>query len=188
MVWQFCRIVVEDASGKVLQRNFTTFLIGEGTSERQETINEYGKTIKVARFAPDSFKSQSWSVNQWNVLDGLKVDGAGFGYFEYEVTVPDGVTASNTEEISIVAELSAKQLFGKDRKDAKLPDGDYMLGKGTIDPSINPNSYPMTDTYKYPSMVRIRLTVNLSELISLRMILPITGVSYHGFHNRRTGN
>ncbi len=148
-------LVVEDAAGMVLQRNFTTFLIGDGNSERQETINTGGKNIKVSRFAPDSYKSESWSVNQWKVLDGLKVDGAGFGYFEYEVAIPDDVTADNTEEISIVAELSAKQLFGKDRKDAKLPDGDYMLGKGTNDPSANPNSYPMTDVYKYPSMVRI---------------------------------
>jgi hypothetical protein len=96
-------------------------------------------------------------VNEWNVLDGLKVNGAGFGYFEYEVQVPDSITAANTDEITIVAELSAKQLFGKDRKDARLPDGDYMLGKGTNDPSMNSNSYPMTDTYKYPAMVRIKV-------------------------------
>ena len=50
-----------------------------------------------------------------------------------------------------------KSYSAKTRKDAKLPDGDYMLGKGTNDPSMNPNSYPMTDTYKYPSMVRIRV-------------------------------
>jgi hypothetical protein len=148
-------LIVEDASGKVLHHNFTTFHIGEGISDRQETINEEGRTLKVVRFAPDSYKSQSWSINQWKVLDGLKVDGAGSGYFEYEVPVPNGVTADNTDEITLVAELSAKQLFGKDRKDAKLPDGDYMLGKGTNDPSMNPNSYPMTDAYKYPSMVRI---------------------------------
>ena len=113
--------------------------------------------MKVVRFAPDSFKSQSWSVNQWNVLDGLKVNGAGYGYFEYEVPVPDGITAANVENITFVAELSAKKLFGKDRKDEKIPDGDYMLGKGTNDPSLNPNSYPMTDAYKYPSMVRVRV-------------------------------
>jgi len=150
-------LVVEDVSGKILHHNFTTFHIGDGISDRQETLYEDGKTLKVARFAPDSYKSQYWSVNQWNVPDGLKVNGAGFGYFEYEVPVPDGITAANTEEITVVAELSAKQLFGKDRKDAKLPDGDYMLGKGTNDPGMNPNSYPMTDTYKYPSMVRIRV-------------------------------
>jgi hypothetical protein len=150
-------LIVEDASGNVLQRNFTTFNIGEGSSDRQETLNKEGKIMKVVRFAPDSFKSQSWSLNQWNVLDGLKVDGAGFGYFEYDVPVPDDITADNTDKITIVAELSAKQLFGKDIKDAKMPDGDYMLGKGTSDPSMNPNSYPMTDSYKYPTMVRIRV-------------------------------
>ncbi len=32
-----------------------------------------------------------------------------------------------------------------------------MLGKGTNDPSMNPNSYPMTDTYKYPSIVKISI-------------------------------
>ncbi len=150
-------IVVEDISGNVLHHNFTTFSVGEGRSSRIESLNEGGKILKVSRFAPDSFKSQSWSVNQWSVLDGLKVDGAGFGYFEYEVAVPDAVTPDNIDEITLVAELSAKQLFGKDRKDAKLPDGDYMLGKGSNDPSMNPNSYPMTDTYTYPSMVRIRV-------------------------------
>ena len=148
-------VTVEDITGNVLQHNFTTFRLGEGTSERQETINEDGQIIKIARFAPDSFKSQSWSINEWNVLDGLKVDGAGAGFFEYEVSVPDGITASNTDEITLMAELSAKQLFGKDIKETKLPDGDYMLGKGTNDPSMNPNSYPMTDTHKYPSIVRI---------------------------------
>ncbi|MBK8883592.1 MAG: glycoside hydrolase family 2 [Bacteroidales bacterium] len=150
-------IIVEDASGNVLHHNFTTFSIGSGTSQRQETLTEAGKILKVARFTPDSFKSQSWSVRQWNVLDGLKADGAGYGFFEYEVKVPDGITASNTDEITLIAELSAKQLFGKDRKDAKVPDGDYMLGKGTNDPSMNPNSYPMTDTYKYPSIVKISI-------------------------------
>lgn len=150
-------LVVEDASGKVFHRNFTTFSIGKGSSERQETINEDGNTLRVVRFAPGSFKTQSWSLNQWNVFDGLKADGAGFGYFEYEVNIPEDVTFENTDEITVIAELSAKQLFGKDRKDASLPEGDYMLGKGTFDPSINPNSYPMTDSYKYPSMVRIRV-------------------------------
>jgi hypothetical protein len=148
-------IIVEDGSGNVLHRNFTTFYIGEGVSDRLETIKEDGKTIKVVRFAPASYKSQSWSVNQWNVLDGLKAGGAGFGYFEYEVPVPEDINLANTDEITFMAELSAKQLFGKDHKDAKLPEGDYMLGKGTADPSMNPNSYPMTDTRRYPSMVRI---------------------------------
>lgn len=150
-------IVVEDASGNVLHHNFTTFYIGKGASERQETITADVQNLKVVRFAPNSFKSQAWSVKQWNVFDGLKVNGAGSGYFEYEITIPDGVTTDNTDQITIIAELSAKQLFGKDKKNSILPEGDYMLGKGTVDPSANPNSYPMTDTYKYPSLVRIKV-------------------------------
>ena len=149
--------LIEDASGNILHRNFTTFYIGEGSSDRQETIKTDNQILKVARFAPDSFKSQRWSIKQWNVLNGLKVDGTGSGYFEYEVAIPDGVTAENTDEVTFIAELSAKQLFGKDRKDAVIPDGNYMLGKGTNDPTANTNSYQMTDTYKYPSMVRIKV-------------------------------
>ncbi len=32
-----------------------------------------------------------------------------------------------------------------------------MLGKGTHDPSLNPNAYPMTDTLCFPSAVRVRV-------------------------------
>ncbi|HUX97140.1 MAG TPA: glycoside hydrolase family 2 TIM barrel-domain containing protein [Bacteroidales bacterium] len=148
-------VVTVDASGRVLHRNFTTFFIGDKSFNRLDSINNEGQEMTVVRFAPSSFKSQSWSQKQWNVLNGLKVDGAGYGYFEYEIELPETISADNTETVSLIAELSAKQLFGKDRKDARLPEGDYMLGKGTNDPSQNPNSYPMTDTRKYSSMVRI---------------------------------
>ena len=148
-------LVTEDATGRILHRNFTTFYISEGESKRQEKIESDGQQLSIVRFSPASFKSQNWSQKQWNVLDGLKVNGAGSGYFEYEIQIPEEVSAENTEAISLVTELSAKQLFGKDRKDATLPEGDYMLGKGTNDPSRNPNSYPMTDTRKFPSVVRI---------------------------------
>lgn len=148
-------VTTEDASGRILHRNFTSFTIGEKNSKRNETIYKDGQKINIVRFAPSSFTKQSWSQKQWNVLDGLKVNGAGSGYFEYEITIPEGVSSENTESVSFVAEMSAKELFGKDRKDAKLPDGDYMLGKGTNDPGQNPNSYPMTDTRKHTSAVRI---------------------------------
>ncbi len=148
-------LVVEDTSGNVLHRNFTTFKVGKGISKREELIDTDGHKVKVVRFAPDTFKSQKWSAKQWNVMDGLKVNGAGSGYFEYEVPIPDMISVDNIDEISIIAELSAKQLFGKDKDDATITDGDYMRGKGMKDPSKNPNSYPMTDTQKYPSNVKI---------------------------------
>ena len=52
-------------------------------------------------------------------------------------------------------ELSAKQLFGKDREGASTSGGDFMRGRGTHDPSSNPNAYPMTDEAKFPSRVRV---------------------------------
>ena len=51
--------------------------------------------------------------------------------------------------------MSAKQLFGKDKEGLPKIEGDYMTGKGTNDPSLNPNSYPMTDEKKFPGMVKI---------------------------------
>jgi predicted transcriptional regulator len=56
---------------------------------------------------------------------------------------------------SFLAELGAKELFGKDRVDAGEVQGDFMRGKGTHDPGRNPNSYPMTDGTRHPSAVRV---------------------------------
>jgi predicted transcriptional regulator len=58
---------------------------------------------------------------------------------------------------SLLFEASAKQLFGKDKKGAGQQAGDFMLGKGTHDPSLNPNAYPMTDSRAFPSAVRVRV-------------------------------
>ena len=65
------------------------------------------------------------------------------------------------------AELSAKQLFGKDQEGAEKQEGDFMRGKGTHDPSLNPNAYPMTDETTYPSAVRIRIGDHVAGLFHL---------------------
>ncbi|MGE5612431.1 MAG: glycoside hydrolase family 2 protein [Bacillota bacterium] len=148
---------LEDEAGTVLQRNFTTFLVSTGSSPREESLDRDGTQVRVLRFAPNTFKSAKWSLKQWDVLDGLKVNGAGSGYFEYRIPWPQGVDASALQGASLVFEASAKQLFGKDKKGAAKQEGDYMLGKGTNDPSLNPNAYPMTDTVKFPSAVRVRV-------------------------------
>ncbi|MHC4206300.1 MAG: glycoside hydrolase family 2 protein, partial [Planctomycetota bacterium] len=148
---------LEDQAGNVLHRNFTTYLISDGASSRQETITSNSGKFKVVRFAPNSFKKADWSLKQWNVLDGLKVNGAGAGYFEYSLPWPDGLKVEDIAEAGFRIEVSAKQLFGKDREGARKREGDFMRGKGTHDPSSNPNSYPMTDETRYPSAVRIRV-------------------------------
>ena len=148
---------LEDAAGNVLHRNFTTFRITAGELPRQETIERDGKPLRVVRFAPASFKSQQWSAKQWNVLDGLKVNGAGHGHFEYRIPWPAGLDPATLDGATLIFEASAKQLFGKDREGATQQEGDFMRGKGTHDPSRNPNSYPQTDTVKFPSLVRVRV-------------------------------
>ena len=150
-------LTLRDRSGSVLQRNFTAYLVADGLSPRDELVAGETQRQRVLRFAPHTFRDAKWSLKQWNVLDGLKTCGAGAGYFEYAVPLPKDLLADDVVNVTLRMEVAAKQLFGKDR-DATTPgDGDFMRGKGTHDPSSNPNSYPMTDTQLFPSSVRVRV-------------------------------
>jgi hypothetical protein len=95
------------------------------------------------------------------------VDGAGTGYFAYDVDLPGALNLADLKKVTLVFEASAKKLNGKDRKDKTMLGGDYMRGRGTFDPSRNPNSYPMTDTYKYPSMVKVKINDRVVDLFYL---------------------
>jgi hypothetical protein len=150
-------LVVElaDKGGAVLHRNFTTFVV-EGASANEVTLPG-GRRARLARIDPKQFSSAKWSLKQWNVLDGLKVNGAGSGHFEYRVPWPDGLALADVATAQFVVEASAKQLFGKDREGAAEMSGDYMLGRGTLDPSRNPNAYPMTDEVRFPSAVTVKV-------------------------------
>src|SRR6185369_15485203 len=81
-------LALEDDAGSVLHRNFTTFVVSTGPAPRDEVTDLEGGRARLVRFAPASFQSEQWSLKQWNVLDGLKVNGAGSGYFEYHVPWP----------------------------------------------------------------------------------------------------
>jgi hypothetical protein len=150
-------LVLEDAAGGVLHRNFTTFLVAVGPSPRDQQVEIKGVRARAVRFAPGSFRASQWSLKQWNVLDGLKVNGAGYGFFEFRLPWPEGLDAGAVAGASLIFEASAKQLFGKDKEGTSRQEGDFMLGRGTHDPSLNPNAYPMTDTVRFPSALRIRV-------------------------------
>ncbi|MHC4700151.1 MAG: glycoside hydrolase family 2 protein, partial [Planctomycetota bacterium] len=81
-------------------------------------------------------------------------------YFEYSVPWPANLEVEDIAEASFRVEVSAKQLFGKDKEGATKREGDFMRGKGTHDPSSNPNSYPMTDETSFPSAVRVCVAGN----------------------------
>jgi hypothetical protein len=147
---------LEDATGTVLHRNFSTFVV-EGEPPSEVHLDD-GRRARLLRIDPARFDSAAWSLKQWNVLDGLKVNGAGSGFFEYRVAWPGGgLAAADLDSVAFLAEVSSKQLYGKDRADGGRIAGDFMRGKGTYDPSLNPNAYPMTDGRTFRSAVTVRV-------------------------------
>ena len=150
-------LMLEDETGAVLHRNFTTLVVAAGPAPRDERLELNGARARIVRFAPSSYRAAQWSLKQWNILDGLKVNGAGSGYFEFRLPWPEGLDVNAIAGASLIFEASAKQLFGKDKQGASRQEGDFMLGAGTHDPSLNPNAYPMTDNVRFPSALRIRV-------------------------------
>jgi hypothetical protein len=167
-------VELTDRAGAVLHRNFTTFVV-EGTRPDEVTLAD-GRRAHVSRVDPAALSGSKWSVKQWNVLGGLKVNGAGSGYFEYRVPWPKEVPLSNLAGATFLVEASAKQLYGKDRQDARELSGDYMRGRGTHDPSRNPNAYPMTDETRFPSAV----TVRVNGVVAGRYELPDDPADHRG--------
>lgn len=136
---------LQDAAGKVIHRNFVHFEI---VSE-----NPLPK-IEVLSVPAANFSKAEWSKKQWTVLNGLKVNGAGRGYFEYTFPVDKNMNLNGVKESFFLVELSAKELFVKDQEVKERTDVDFMLG-GKASPSGNPNAYPMTDETKFPSTISV---------------------------------
>jgi hypothetical protein len=151
------RLVLTDASGNELHHNFLCFVVDDGTNPHIDSMKINDKRADLVSFKPSGFVSSQWSEKEWNVFDSLKVNGAGYGYFEYKVNIPDNIDLQHTDNVSLVFEASSKQLFGKDKTGGGKMTGDYMRGRGTFDNSLNPNSYPMTDNTTFPGFVRIRV-------------------------------
>jgi hypothetical protein len=154
---------LRDENAYIYHLNFTSFLVEE---RKQSGSDQPAETSRIP-FAPSSFTDAYWSEGQWNILEGLKVNGAGEGYFSYDVEIPDDLNLDDVKKVTLVFEASAKKLHGKDRQEKSNLGGDYMRGRGTFDPSRNPNSYPMTDTYKYPSLVKVKVDGRVVDLFYL---------------------
>lgn len=172
------RLSLVTATGEVITRNFTTFNTTSnlGDADGFKTFKtDYG-TINALTFKPDTFKEATWSLKQWGVLDNIKVNGAGSGYFQYEVNWSDKLIPDSVSSAVLRLELSAKQLFGKDMPDSSKVTGEYMKGGGLHDPGKNPNAYPMTDEEKYPTMVRIYI----NDRIAGDVLLPDDPADHRG--------
>ena len=150
-----CAFQLLDKDNELLHSNFKAYRLEDGDNDE----------IAVT-FAPNSFSDQSWSLKQWEILDGLKVNGAGHGFFDFEIALPELDDASFTKA-TLLAELSAKPLNGKDKEQQEKAGSDYMRGRGMHDPSQNPNAYPMTDTFANPSQVVISINGKQATTIDL---------------------
>lgn len=124
------------ADGKEIARNFWSY----------STVAPEAMMIRPTK--------SEWSEGTAEVLDGLKLNGFGQGYFEYEFALPTA-TRSNGK-LLFRAELSSKRKNGKDRPEgAPNTDIDYMLGGGNHDRSRSPNSYPQTSVSKFPANLKV---------------------------------
>lgn len=148
---------LESTTGDLLHKNFSLFRIHDPDRDNKQVLKKDGTEQYLVSFRPGQFSSADWSNKNWNILEGKKVNGSGHGYFEYEVSLPDYITNLEISEALFKVELSSKQLYGKDRVESEKMAGDYMRGRGTHDPSRNPNSYPMTDDEKWTSYIRISI-------------------------------
>ena len=138
-----CAVVTLLADGKPIAKNFWSFGV-----------------TNAAPAAVVASKAE-WSAGTTNVLGGLKLNGFGRGFFEFELAAPakGGVFR---------AELGAKRKNGKDLAKGEKPDGlDYMLGGGSNDRSKNPNSYPQTSDVKYPSNLKVYVGGRLVKEMTL---------------------
>src|SRR5680860_421125 len=155
---------LKNATGNVLHRNFTTFVV-EGNLRQEMQLN--GEPVRIVRTDPAKFSDAEWSQKQWKVLDGLKVNGAGSGFFEYTIPWPSDVARGDVEAVTFIVEASAKQLFGKDSDQVAAIEGEWMRGEGTFDPSLNRNAYPMTDETMFPSAVTVSVNGTVADQVQL---------------------
>jgi hypothetical protein len=150
-------LTLTDIKGNVLHHNFMHFEIQSG--------DRIPKT-KVFTQTPANFSHAEWSAKQWNVMDGLKVCGAGSGDFAYTFKLDRALKTDEIREVYFVIEVSAKELFVKDRNEKELRDVNFMLG-GKASPSGNPNAYPMTDEKLFPSTIQISVNGDKALTVTL---------------------
>jgi len=147
------KLKVSDQNGEILHRNFKHFEI---------LSDQKIPDVTVLSTPANEFSQAEWTKRQWNVLEGRKVNGAGQGFFQYSIPVPEDLTTGGVKEAFFLVEVSAKEYFVKDQQEYER-DQDFMRGS-VVAPSANPNSYPMTDEQLYPS--EIVISINGQEAYS----------------------
>jgi hypothetical protein len=151
------KLILKDADGKELHHNCFHFIV---KSAQNRAIT------RIFEVKPMDYKKADFSLKTWSVLDGLKVNGAGKGFFEYHIPIDKNVKTKGIRDSYILFEASAKQLFDKDKGDNFNKNQDYMLG-ARVSPHKNPNAYPMTDEQKTPSVISVFVNGQKAKILTL---------------------
>lgn len=151
------KLLLKDAEGNVLHHNFMNFVV-KSTQNKPKTA--------IAEVNPKDFKKSNWSQKSWNVLEGLKVNGTGKGFFEYDIPLSNIQKIGTAKSAYVLFEASAKQLFDKDKSADFDQNQDYMLG-AIVSPHKNPNAYPMTDEKTYPSVIQVFVNGTKAKTVTL---------------------
>lgn len=165
-------LILRASDGTVLHRNFVHISITGGALP--EGVSTYSTL-------PSDYSDASWSQKMWRVLDGTKMNGAGSGYFEYRIEIPQSAHILKSQNAYFQTEASAKELFVKDQE-AYQEDQDFMKGS-RVASSSNPNSYPMTDEKMTPSDIE----VSINGIKAGSFVLPDDPADHRGvlsWHNQ----
>ena len=136
------RLSLEDASGLVLHRNFTAFVVGEGASPRDETRSVDGRSLRVAARRPRPRAApRSWSLRR------LGGDGRGQGErrrlaasFEYRLAWPKDLRPERRGRRHLRGRARGEAALRQGPPDRGKVEGDFMLGSG------HPRPWPATRT------------------------------------------
>ena len=127
-----CVVYKVKADGKEIARNFWSFGV----------TNAAPATVVASK--------AEWSGGTTNVLGGLKLNGFGKGFFEFDLDAPAAGGVFR-------AELSSRPITAKDLSalGAGASELECVTGGGFRDRTKSANSYPMTSTERHPSRVRV---------------------------------
>lgn len=148
---------LRSAGGELLSKNFMFLIVHSDTPL---------PGVGLVSLPPRQYAAAEWSERTWDVLDGKKVNGAGNGYFEYRFQLPANLEGEKAGSVYFLAELSAKELFVKDREQYES-DQDFMKGS-RVAPSSNPNAYPMTDLQRHPTELRVHMNGEETAVVTLQ--------------------
>ena len=165
---------LKDNEGKIIHRNFIHLVV--------KSQHKIPMTF-VSSMPANEYSSSKWSKKKWEVLDGIKVNGTGKGFFEIKIPVPSNLNLTGKKEAYFIIEVSSKQLYDKDKeKDYNESGIDYMRGS-KVSPDKNPNSYPMTDQIAFPS----EIIISVNDKNKLKKVLVDDPADHRGilsWHNQ----